>query len=54
MWQTESTVDILNADVANKIILKMPHQHKIMIKKKTHKHPINFLILKINLSILTK
>ena len=35
MWQTECTVGTLNVDVANKIILKMPRQHKIMIKKDT-------------------
>ena len=31
----ECTIGTLNTDVANKTILKMPHQHKIMIKKDT-------------------
>ena len=53
MWQMECIVGTLNANVANKIILKMLRQHKILIKK-THKHPHQLLILKINLSILTQ
>ena len=43
MWQTEYTVGTLNANMTNKIMIK-----------KTHKHPHQLLILKINLSILTK
>ena len=38
MWQTECTINTVNADVVNKIILKMPHQH--------------IILQKINLSIL--
>ena len=34
MWQTECIVCTVNIDVANKIIIKMPHQPLILKKEK--------------------
>ena len=34
MWQTECIVCTVNTDVANKIIIKMPHQPLILKKEK--------------------